>query len=306
MNGKIIMIILITSALIVGGCGKQSNANNNTSQSPPPVQAEPFHGQVYKSIDGRNALTLTSKDECDLTKDGTTLPCKYVKQADAVRVIATIMGTPQVLYFRFVDKGLQANDGQILLAPQQYADAVAILQQQEKARQKEEAERQKEAQERQRREQQIAQENQDCTIETITNSSFPLFLRTPQSRNGISLMEGTITITDVSIVLDLIYHRDDGSTQPGGCAVNFSHLLKIGNVGVDSPANSFSLEFNSIQGRGKSYYNGDDLGFNPAGHSFYYGNIFGFKSDADARAAHDALVTALNSWKGKFPHVVQQ
>ena len=290
MNEKL-LIILVACALLVEGCGKQPTTDNNSSQPAPPVQAEPFHGQVYKSVDGRNMLTLTSKDECDLTQDGTTLPCKYTKQADALRVIATVMGTPQVLYFRFVDQGLQANAGKILLAPQQYADAMAKLRQEEEARQKAEAEIQREAQERQRREQQIAQENQDCTIETIKNSSFPLFLRTPQSPNGISLTEGTITITDVSIELDIIYHRSNGSTQPGGCAIDFLHLLKIGNVGEEAPANSFNLDYSSIVGRGKSFYND---------------KTFGFKSDADARAAHDALIAALNSWKGKFPDVVQQ
>lgn len=288
MNKKPI-IVLVISALLVGGCGKQSTANNNSSQ-PLPVQAEPFHGQVYKSVDGRFALTLTSKDECELTKDGTTVLCKYTKQSDALRVIATVTGTTQVIYFRFIDQGIQSNDGHILLAPQQYADAMAKIQQEEEARQKEEAERQKKAQEKQRLEEKIAQENQNCTIETKTTSSFSLLLRTPISTSGLSLTEGTMTITDVSIELKLIYHYSSGSTRSGGCAINFLNLLKIGNVGDGTPANSFSLDYSSIIGRGT-----------------YFGNdkIFGFKSEADANAAHDALTTAFNSWKGTFPDVVQ-
>src|ERR1017187_4010710 len=160
MNIKPIAI-LASCVLFTAGCNKSptSPTANNSGNQPPPVQAEAFHGQVYKSVEGRNVVTLTSKDECELTQNGTTLLCKYTKQTDALRVIATVVGTPQVLYFRFVDQGLQANDGQILLAPQQYADAMAKQQQAE-------AERQKQEQEKQRLAEKIAQEAANSIIAT--------------------------------------------------------------------------------------------------------------------------------------------
>ena len=188
-------MLVVVSVLFVGGCGKQSATDSNSNgQSLPPVQAEPFHGQVYKSVDGGNMLTLTSKEDCELTQGGTTLPCKYTKQTDALRVVATVMGTPQVIYFRFTDQGLQDNNGLVLLAPQQYADAIAKIQ-------KAEEERQKEEQEKQRIAEKIAKETTDCMAESKTNSSFSLVMETPPSQFGLYLTEGTMTITDVSIKL---------------------------------------------------------------------------------------------------------
>ena len=203
MNIKPIAI-LASCVLFTAGCNKSptSPTANNSGNQPPPVQAEAFHGQVYKSVEGRNVVTLTSKDECELTQNGTTLLCKYTKQTDALRVIATVVGTPQVLYFRFVDQGLQANDGQILLAPQQYADAIAKIRQEEEKRQREE-------QEKQRMAEKIAQEAAKCTEETETYHSIPLYL---QPFTGLTI-DGYMIISDVAIKLNLINHFSGGGRR---------------------------------------------------------------------------------------------
>lgn len=76
------------------------------------VEAAPFNGESYRTPNGRSAITLVSSDELEYrVADGTTYLCKYSAQQDALRVILTVMGTQQVLYFRRVHNGLVSNDG---------------------------------------------------------------------------------------------------------------------------------------------------------------------------------------------------
>lgn len=85
-------------------------------------EAEPFHRQVYRSFDGHKALTLISGDECELRDGDTTILCKYTKEPDALRVIATALGTNEVIYFRFTSAGIVDNHGLGLLTPEGYAE----------------------------------------------------------------------------------------------------------------------------------------------------------------------------------------
>jgi hypothetical protein len=211
---------LATLAFLTGGCEKPatSTATNNdfskplptTQASPPPVQAEPFHGQVYKSVDGRHVVTLTSKDECELTQDGGTLLCKYTKQKDALRVIATVMGTTQVLYFRFTDKGLQDNDGNILLSPEQYAASLQRI-----------------GEERQR----VANEQLLSSKETKIISTFALQARDEGDPDGV-------IVTDVS----LRYHFPKPDSQSK--TILFSQIAELTNLeGVDDVFIWFSVHY---------------------------------------------------------------
>jgi len=88
------------------------------------IEARAFQGEVYRSADGQNALTLISPDELELREGNTTLLCKYSKQAEALRVVVTALGTNQVIYFRFTNYGLQDNQGKVLLSPANYASAM--------------------------------------------------------------------------------------------------------------------------------------------------------------------------------------
>lgn len=117
--------LLVITAFLVGGCDKSptSTANKSGNQPPAPIQAEAFHGQVYKSFDQRKVLTLISKDECELNEHGTILLCKYTKQNDNLRVVTTALGTSQVLYYRFTNQGLQDNDGNVLFSPEGLLEA---------------------------------------------------------------------------------------------------------------------------------------------------------------------------------------
>ena len=81
------------------------------------AQANAFKGEVYRSQDGRVVITITSSDELELSQNGVNLICKYTRQATAIRVIETTMGTSQAVYYRTIPEGLQGTDGRILYSP---------------------------------------------------------------------------------------------------------------------------------------------------------------------------------------------
>lgn len=120
MKNATFLVTFIAVPLLLVACNKSPNITSDSPQ----VQAEPFQGQLYRSFDGRMVLTLISRDECELNTRGTTLLCKYTKQSDALRVVATAMGTNQVIYYRFTDQGIQNNDGEVLLSPDRYNAAI--------------------------------------------------------------------------------------------------------------------------------------------------------------------------------------
>ena len=62
---------------------------------------------TYQSIDGNHAITIVSSEELELREGSTTLLCKYTKQDEKLRIVETVNGTNQVLYFRFTNQGLE-------------------------------------------------------------------------------------------------------------------------------------------------------------------------------------------------------
>ena len=139
MNTRLLPTVLAATCFLVA-CNKSPNITSDS----PNVQAQPFHGQVYRSFDGRTTLTLISRDECELNEGGTTLLCKYIKQSDALRVVLTTMGTNQVVYYRVTDQGIQDNHGNLLLSPDRYAAAMEqgrIEQERQERMRREEVER---------------------------------------------------------------------------------------------------------------------------------------------------------------------
>ena len=147
MTPKPIACMLI--AILVAGCEKPATTAVQTADAPPRVEAEPFRGEVYRTLNGQTALTLISRDECELRNGQQTLLCKYTKQTDSLRVVVTAFGTNQVVYYRNTPQGIQDNEGMVLLAPQPYAAAV---EQTRLAREHQEKMR-REAEERERAEQ---------------------------------------------------------------------------------------------------------------------------------------------------------
>ena len=92
-------------------CEKRVAPPDVKSSPLPPVEGKPFRDGVYRSLDNTVVLTLISPDELELRDGGTTYLCKYSEQPDALRVILTKSGTPQVLYFRVTPLGLESDAG---------------------------------------------------------------------------------------------------------------------------------------------------------------------------------------------------
>ena len=227
-------------------------------------------------------------------QDGTTLLCKYTKQTDALRVIATVMGTPQVIYYRFTDQGIQDNNGNVLLSPEKYAAAI----EQQRQAQIEEQNKQLEEQRKQLEEQRIAEVIAKSKQETQTITTFSLAPReVPANPNGNTVYTGrvlikwNVTLTDVSLKCQTVrILLDEGNyTMSEDSEVFFCEIRKIGNVGEEAPSNGFLLE--SANNWWPPYKDEKPP-------------ILSFQSEADARAAHDTVLNAYNAWKAKFPEAV--
>jgi len=265
MNIKPIAILAVCTFLI-GGCGKSSTppttTSNNNSQSPPaPIQAEPFHGQVYKSLDGRTTLTLVSKDECELSEGGTILLCKYTKPNDTLRVVTTTLGTSQVIYFRFTDQGLRDNNGNILYSQEQYA---AILQRQlEEKRQAE-------------------NEKRNANVETKTIATYNL---TPIVFQGAFVSDTHVTpdqlvLTDVSLKFHFPQSGDKAAKNE---TVYFSTITELPKPDPwSSGAYGFTVRHAASENEVPSHEEAT-------------------ASQSDVQIICASIANAYSTWKAKFP-----
>ena len=275
MNTKLLAGIFAIAALSAG-CNKSPTI---TTDSNAHVQAEPFHGEIYRSVDGRTVLTLISRDECELREGGTTLLCKYTKQADALRVVATAMGTNQVLYYRFTDQGIQDNNGSVLLSPDRYKAATEQIrlarEREEQAQQQ--AERMRLAEDQRKRE---AEARLTARIEESKKESKVLatFKIPPPDRTMLQFKHGlTLTVADSNVRCD----NSDGTTD----LILFSDYTGLDySEGTDL--------FNVI-------YHDARLGIG-AGIQVYPG---GHKA---AQKIYDQITKAYEDWKKRFPEAAQQ
>jgi hypothetical protein len=293
--------ILVTLALLTGGCDKSSTstATNNSGsqappaaqQAPPPIQAEPFHGQVYKSLNGRTVLTLVSKDECEIAEGGTTLLCKYAKQDGKLRVVTTTLGTSTVLYFRFTDQGLDDNKGNVLLSPESYSDAMEQLKRQQEeeqaaARKKQEEEEAKRQKEERRLE--VVKQSKVGTKNLATfkfnKSELTVNLPNRLQFGDFKTIDGTMTLTDVGITIVI---PPPIMSQPH--TTYFHDIKPVGIVEKTAWGYGFVIPFYQVS-------EGEDK---------LYGELYIFDSQADATAAHDAIQKEFDSWKIKFPEAVR-
>ncbi len=92
------------------------------------------HNDDFTSIDGSCALKLVSETECEYRVRDDIYLCKYSKQADSIRVIIALGGTDQVLYFKYVENGIQNKEGIILLSSGAYAEAKRKIEDEAKTR----------------------------------------------------------------------------------------------------------------------------------------------------------------------------
>lgn len=109
--------VSLVSLLSLASCSKAPVITEQSEKPVEPVKATPFRGPVYESINGRNVITLVSPEELELTIQGVNIICKYTKQDGKLRVIANVLGTTEVTYYRITEDGLQDNSGLVLYEP---------------------------------------------------------------------------------------------------------------------------------------------------------------------------------------------
>ena len=82
-----------------------------------PTSAETdLQGAVFRALTDAPRIKVISDDELEFTpeRDGANLVCKYSRDGDSLRVVATVLGSTQAIYFKFAPEGLQSPDGTIL------------------------------------------------------------------------------------------------------------------------------------------------------------------------------------------------
>ena len=73
--------------------------------------AAPSAGRLFRSADGRTTIKILSPDQLELTTDARRNVCSYSRYADSLRVVATSLGSVQILIFKVAPEGLIADDG---------------------------------------------------------------------------------------------------------------------------------------------------------------------------------------------------
>src|SRR5438874_3886086 len=73
-------------------------------------------GALFRALTDAPRIKVISDDELEFTpeRDGANLVCKYSRDGVSLRVVATVLGSTQAIYFKFVSEGLQSPDGTIL------------------------------------------------------------------------------------------------------------------------------------------------------------------------------------------------
>jgi hypothetical protein len=224
-------------------------------------------GEVYKTIDQKQVITIVSSDKLELytSNINTNLICEYYVQGNRLRVVATILGTQQALYYDVTDQGLVDKEGTILFSPQHYAKTIEAIRLSQK----------RQGEERQR----IAEVVKKSKEKTTIIEKFELSPRRYSSGNTTEPIRATIT--DVSIDLDFTSLGHQRTREVG----YFANLLYIRRVG-QSYRHSFYVGFSREDDQ-------SGVGF------FLYA-----KTHADAQAVQDALLRAFNKWSLKYPEAV--
>lgn len=184
------LLFLLVAAMTIG-CNKPSQTDtNDDGYHVPRVEAQPFHGEIYRSLDGENAITLISSEELEMRDGRTTLLCKYSKQAGALRVIVTALGANQIEYFRITNAGLQDNDGKVLLSPKTYETAM------------EQARKKKELDEKVRQIEEEYEETKNLLLSTFNKAKNQLLIAQRKDENDV-----TTRHSDISLEINSAYDQ---------------------------------------------------------------------------------------------------
>lgn len=120
--------LFLSLTMLVTSRSKLEAAPNASVPANEPVKAKPFEGQIFRTADDRQAITLISQDELEM-RGGDAGPdnliCKYTRQDDTLRVVKTMLGTTLAVYYKITPEGLKANDGTVLFNPAKFLFAQA-------------------------------------------------------------------------------------------------------------------------------------------------------------------------------------
>jgi hypothetical protein len=295
------LMLLVITAFLVGGCDKSptSTADKSSSKPPVPIQAEAFHGQVYKSFDQRKVLTLISKDECELSEQGTILLCKYTKQDDKLRVVTTTLGTSQVLYYRVTNQGLQDNDGNVLFSPEGLLDA----QRQVELANRQAAEQARVQAEEQAKEQQrlAARLQESHTTKAIIFSSEEPAILYGLSSDQLLFVTKT-TVSDVSVTCSGTKRIEDASWESSGNSKHitepFERTFWFGETGKPRPATGW----NYYKKSGPLFQMNVPSLINPR--SDTKDVQFFFERPENLESFVKAVTESRESWRVKYPELI--
>jgi len=270
------MNIRVWSFLIAGAVICLVGAGCTKAQNSSPAQAIPFNGQIYRTLNDQQAITLISPDQLELREQGDNFVCSYTKQDDTLRVVATIMGTTQAFYYKIVPKGLQGSDGTILYSPDEREKVIETIQ----------AFHERVLEQRRQEEQQIAELTEESKHSTKEIESFPFSKYIYQ---GTTCGTGIAKITDTSLIIS--FNSPDGT---------------VGNT----PA-PIDLWFGLFIGITRSHHNFGDgwpcrffaYGLDQFGGTNY--NLF-FDSESDMQSFANTLANAVQAFKAKYRAVKQQ
>jgi hypothetical protein len=173
---------------------------------------------TYQTSDGRSWLKVISGNELEYRHGGTTLLCKYSVEDGSLRVVLTILGSQQVLYFKRSPDGFVAESGEHYLTP---ASLGELHRRAQAARQAEQKRQQAEAAARAQAERRAAIEAQR-QAEELAAARRPAETPTREigkyaylSGGGNSYMAkeawGTLTLSDVGF--DLSGEQTDGTVK---------------------------------------------------------------------------------------------
>ncbi len=85
----------------------------------------PKGAEVYRAIDEKTVLTLRRNNEAELTEDGHNFVGTYTEEGPRIRVVVSIIGTTQAVYFQRVEEGLKPEGGGMLYNAKTYPEIMA-------------------------------------------------------------------------------------------------------------------------------------------------------------------------------------
>ena len=115
------LLLCCCAITMVGACSRATDANDS-----------PHVVEVFKSIDSRHVLRLRQKGEAEWAEGGDNFVGQYTIEGNNIRVVLSVMGTTQAIYYERIEDGLKDRKGLVLYNEKNYPIAMAKIQSQRK------------------------------------------------------------------------------------------------------------------------------------------------------------------------------